>query len=67
MVSGVTMCTDADGFIARQRQHWETTLETNPQMNGDDPNKPGRYDGSRFIGGKPPQYLTLERVRDVML
>jgi len=40
--------TDPAALIAAQRQHWETTLQANPQMYGTEPSAPGRHAASRF-------------------
>ncbi len=53
------MTPDADGFITGQRQHWETTLQMNPQMYGVDPSEPGRYAVSRFVTEKLTRVLEL--------
>ncbi len=40
--------TERGALIAGQREHWETTLQANPQMYGTEPSDPGRYAASRF-------------------
>ena len=35
-------------LIARQREHWEATFRSNPQMYGTEPSEPGRYAASRL-------------------
>ena len=37
-----------DVLIASQREHWETTLQANPQMYGPEPSEPGRGAATRF-------------------
>lgn len=39
---------DPGGLIAAQRQHWEATLQANPQMYGTEPSEAGRDASSRF-------------------
>ena len=48
MVSPGSGAADPGALIAGQREHWEATLQANPQMYGAEPSEPGRYAASRF-------------------
>ena len=50
---------DSDKLIAGQHQHWETTLQANPQMYGTEPSEAGRYAVSRFTADNLSQVLEL--------
>ncbi|MGC8511039.1 MAG: methyltransferase domain-containing protein [Acidimicrobiales bacterium] len=40
--------TDATPLITGQREHWEATFRSNPQMYGSEPSEPGHYAASRL-------------------
>ena len=50
---------DPGGLIAGQRQHWETTLQANPQMYGAEPSEAGRDAASRFTAEMLSKVLEL--------
>ena len=47
-MSPASTTTDPGALIADQREHWEATMQANPEMYGAEPSEPGRHAASRF-------------------
>lgn len=58
-MSAEPIASDPGGLIAAQRQHWESTLQANPQMYGPEPSEAGRCAASRFSAETLTRVLEL--------